>query len=180
MSIIEFISLGGTIAYILLALNILGFSIIFWKSWVIYKFNKKNAQQLTESIMNKVNSHCVDRHIIVDAVRTETDIAFSPLLKGLTTVENIATIAPMLGLLGTVIGIFNSFSVIASQGLDDPALFASGIKYALVTTVIGLIVAIPHIIGFNYLNFSIERSQEKVENEVMFHLNSCMLNSDHN
>ncbi len=88
----------------------------------------------------------------MESIRTEIALAFSPLQKGMTTIENIASISPLLGLLGTVFGIFNAFSVIAVSGLSDAGAFATGIKLALITTVIGLVVAIPHVIAFNVLS----------------------------
>ena len=102
----------------------------------------------------------------------------TPLTKGLTTVENIASISPMLGLLGTVVGIFNAFTVIAASGLDDPSAFATGIKFALVTTVLGLVVAIPHVIAFNYLNARMEQEQDEVENQVLLHLGKTLQERD--
>jgi biopolymer transport protein ExbB len=84
----------------------------------------------------------------------------------------------MLGLLGTVVGIFNAFTVIAASGLDDPSAFATGIKFALVTTVLGLVVAIPHVIAFNYLNARMEQEQDEVENQVLLHLGKTLQERD--
>ena len=73
------------------------------------------------------------------------------LENGLNTIKIIAAISPLLGLLGTVIGVLMSFSQMAKGGMGDPSSFANGISLALITTVGGLIVAIPHYIGHNYL-----------------------------
>ena len=85
----------------------------------------------------------------------------------------------MLGLLGTVFGIFNAFSVIAVSGLSDAGAFATGIKLALITTVIGLVVAIPHVISFNYLNARMESEQDNVENDVLLQLGRILKEKDH-
>ena len=73
------------------------------------------------------------------------------LTKGLRPLATIAQIAPLLGLLGTVTGMIIAFSEISQQGTGNPAALADGIGQALVTTAAGLIVAIPTLIGHNYL-----------------------------
>lgn len=73
------------------------------------------------------------------------------LSKGLRPLATIAQIAPLLGLLGTVTGMIIAFAEISQQGTGNPAALADGIGQALVTTAAGLIVAIPTLIGQNYL-----------------------------
>jgi biopolymer transport protein ExbB len=73
------------------------------------------------------------------------------LTQGLRSLATIAQIAPLLGLLGTVTGMIVAFSEISQQGTGNPAALADGIGQALVTTAAGLIVAIPVLIGQNYL-----------------------------
>lgn len=85
---------------------------------------------------------------------------------GMTSIKVIATTAPLLGLLGTVIGIYEAFQVIGSQGLSDPGQFASGISYALITTIVGLIVAIPHYIAHNYLSGELDSLEIEMEKHI--------------
>jgi biopolymer transport protein ExbB len=85
---------------------------------------------------------------------------------GMTTIKVIATTAPLLGLLGTVIGIYEAFQVISSTGLQDPGKFAAGISYALITTIVGLIVAIPHYIAHNYLSGELDALEITVEKHI--------------
>lgn len=74
------------------------------------------------------------------------------LSRGLRPLSTIAQIATLLGLLGTVTGMITAFNVISQQGgMGDPSKLAGGIGQALVTTAAGLIVAIPVVIGQNYL-----------------------------
>ncbi len=73
------------------------------------------------------------------------------LSRGLRPLATIAQIAPLLGLLGTVTGMIKAFAVIESSGLGNSAELAGGIGQALITTAAGLIVAIPALIGHNYL-----------------------------
>lgn len=86
---------------------------------------------------------------------------------GLNTVKIIAIISPLLGLLGTVIGILMAFTTISEQGLSDPSAFAGGISVALITTVGGLIVAIPHNIGYNYLIQLVDSIEITLELDIL-------------
>ena len=96
------------------------------------------------------------------------------LTKGLRSLGTIAQIAPLLGLLGTVTGMIVAFSEISQQGTGNPAALADGIGQALVTTAAGLIVAIPALIGYNYLSsrvdnilLEIERRREELMGNVV-------------
>jgi biopolymer transport protein ExbB len=88
------------------------------------------------------------------------------LERGLGIIKSIASIAPLLGLLGTVIGVLISFKEISKSGLDDPSVFASGISMALITTVVGLVVAIPHYLGYNFLIGILNRLEASLNKEV--------------
>lgn len=80
------------------------------------------------------------------------------LEKNMQILELIITIAPLLGLLGTVTGIISSFNVLGSlAGVSDPAALSLGIAEALITTAAGLIVAIPTQAMYTYLNGLVER-----------------------
>ncbi len=72
------------------------------------------------------------------------------LAHGLTWLAIIGTVSPLLGLLGTVVGVMNSFIGISAQGSANIAAVAPGIAEALITTVVGLAVAIPAVIAYNH------------------------------
>lgn len=72
------------------------------------------------------------------------------LERGLPVLATIAMVAPLLGFLGTVTGMINSFEALAAVGLNNPAAVASGISEALITTATGLIIAIPVQMIYNY------------------------------
>jgi biopolymer transport protein ExbB len=86
--------------------------------------------------------------------------------RGLSTIRIIASIAPLLGLLGTVIGVLTAFEAISQKGLGDPSIFAGGISLALITTVGGLIVAIPHYIGYNYLIGMLDKLEANLNTQM--------------
>ncbi len=79
------------------------------------------------------------------------------------TISTIATVAPMLGLLGTVTGMMKSFSALSQFGSSVQAQLAGGITEALITTALGLFVAIPAVIFYNYMVSMIERYVRDVE-----------------
>ena len=85
------------------------------------------------------------------------------LAKHLTILNTIGNITPLLGLLGTIIGMILAFESIASVGTGDPKVVADGISQALVTTASGLIVAIPTIVAYRYLARWAEASLEQME-----------------
>jgi biopolymer transport protein ExbB len=72
------------------------------------------------------------------------------LEKGLGLLETIAAIAPLMGLLGTVIGMIQVFAVIKDQGVGQTAALSGGISEALLTTVAGLFIGIPVLMAYNY------------------------------
>jgi biopolymer transport protein ExbB len=152
MRLFDYISQGGAIMYLLLLMNICGISILLWRFFVIKDFKKKlmaNSEELFASFSTDLN--ITDKVVKKELLEGEIGQRVHGLEYGLNILKIIASIAPLLGLLGTVLGIFTAFKVIAEQGLNDPSLFAGGISMALITTVGGLIVAIPHFIGYNYL-----------------------------
>ncbi len=88
------------------------------------------------------------REVLQDQGRQE----IRTLQKGLPILETTAAIAPLLGLLGTVIGMVQVFSVIQDQGVGQTAALSGGISQALLTTVAGLFIGIPVLIAFNYFS----------------------------
>jgi biopolymer transport protein ExbB len=93
--------------------------------------------------------------------------------RGLTTLSLIAELGPLLGLLGTVIGMVKLFQDVAQKGLGDPAMISRGIYEALTATMTGLGIAIPALIAYMYLRRRIEvlvLELERYTNEVLTRL----------
>ena len=78
-------------------------------------------------------------------------------------ISTVATVSPMLGLLGTVTGMMKSFSSLAKQGTSAQEMLAQGITEALITTALGLLVAIPSMIFYNYMVSKVEFYINEVE-----------------
>jgi biopolymer transport protein ExbB len=83
--------------------------------------------------------------------------------RGLSALDTIVTLAPLLGLLGTVTGMIHAFGLLGSQTLDTPAAITGGIAQALIATAFGLGIAITALIPFNYLNTQLENAREDIE-----------------
>ena len=77
--------------------------------------------------------------------------------------DTMITIAPLLGILGTVMGIIDSFDMLGTQGLETPQVVTVGIAQALITTATGLIIAIATVVPYNAFNARIERSARTIE-----------------
>jgi biopolymer transport protein ExbB len=79
----------------------------------------------------------------------------------------IASISPLLGLLGTVSGMIRTFNDITASGVGNPQVLAGGISEALVSTAAGLVVAIPAVIGYRFLRSRVESLVIQMEKEAM-------------
>ncbi len=77
--------------------------------------------------------------------------------------DTMITIAPLLGILGTVTGIIDCFDMLGTQGIENPQVVTVGIAQALITTASGLIIAIATVVPFNYFNSRIERAARVIE-----------------
>ena len=137
---------------------------MFWKLVVIALFKNKRENLVSEIIIfAKENSQEFKK----DSIENFINRKIRKLEFGLNTVKIIASIAPLLGLLGTVIGVLDSFDKKTKSGLGDPSIFSSGISVALITTIAGLIVAIPHYIGYNYIVGILDDIELKIQKEVL-------------
>lgn len=167
-TLLEYIHLGGYVMYILLFLNILGLSIIVCKFIQMFFEKRKVNRVLTDIISSskKEYTHRPIKELEEDIYnKTSKYLMFTEL--GMNTIKIIATISPILGLLGTVIGVLQSFETIASIGMSQGASsFAKGISLALITTIGGLSVALPHLIAYNYLEGSFRKLEGKYETEL--------------
>jgi biopolymer transport protein ExbB len=97
------------------------------------------------------------RDIMMERVQDTGRHVVHELERFLNSLGTIASISPLLGLLGTVAGIINAFNAIMLGGMGDPRMLAAGISQALITTAGGLAVAIPSFIAYRYLRGKVER-----------------------
>lgn len=97
------------------------------------------------------------------AMEAETEMVLQRMQRFMPVLDTMITVAPLLGILGTVLGIIGSFNMLGTEGIADPKLVTSGIAQALLTTAGGLIIAIVALIPYNYFNTRIDRAIHVIE-----------------
>jgi len=102
-----------------------------------------------------------------EAIAQEVVVQTSMLQRNLPTLATVASTAPYVGLLGTVLGILEAFHTIAVTGKTGASIVAGGISEALVTTALGLAVAIPAVMAYNYFNGVVNRISLIVETHAI-------------
>jgi len=168
LRIFDYIQEGGPIMYVLLVLNIIGVALMIAKFMLLMREQKLtsiNVASMQEGLKSKSGSLSGDA--LIELIKQEIQSYMQGLEKGINTIKIIAQIAPLLGLLGTVVGVLMAFKVISQTGMSNPANFAEGISVALITTVGGLIVAIPHFIAHSYLLGYLDQIESTLERELI-------------
>ncbi len=190
---LELVQAGGWLMYPILLSSVIAFAIIAERLWTlqrkkvipeklmpaIWKLLRDN--QLTEQHIVEIEqgsplgkvlaAGLVNRHLSREVVRESIEetgrFVAHDLERFINTLGTIANIAPLLGLLGTVIGMIKVFTAITTVGVGDPTLLAGGISEALITTAAGLSVAIPAVIFYRYLKRRIDELVVGMEQEAM-------------
>jgi len=113
-----------------------------------------------------INRH-QNRDVMKESIEDTGRHVVHELERYLNTLGTIAAITPLLGLLGTVIGMIKVFSTITTQGVGDPGALAGGISEALLTTAAGMSVAIPTLMFYRYFRGRVRMLVLKMEQEAM-------------
>jgi len=146
------------------------------KVWSLHKNNQLTNVQvdviressplgriLAAGLLNRMHS----REVMKESIEETGRQVVHELEHYLNTLGTIASISPLLGLLGTVIGMIEVFAAIVGAGVGNPAELAGGISKALITTATGLSVAIPAIIAHRYFSGLVERLVVSMEEEAL-------------
>ena len=153
-SLAERAAQGREVGYAIIFVGLIGIGLAFWKLWSLYVLGKAvraQAGSKTLDVRNplgrvlKVGEENFKKDIdTLELKLAEAIMAERPSIeRGIGAVRIISVVAPLAGLLGTVTGMIVTFQMITLYGTGDPKLMAGGISQALVTTVLGLLVAIP-------------------------------------
>lgn len=159
----ERVDQGGSVGYVIIAIGLIGLLIALERFIALFLVGNKVKRQLKTDVASDDNP--LGRVMLVKDQNKDADtetlelklseriLAEVPKLTSrLTMIKIISVVAPLIGLLGTVTGMINTFQAITLFGTGDPKLMAGGISQALVTTVLGLVVAIPMVFISTLLN----------------------------
>ena len=166
----ERINQGGFVGYLILLILLLGLTM----SGLRFKFLRDEKISIDSELSSgdlksgsplyEINEIISDSSLDQEKLENKIEAVLSnvePVYeKNLSTVKLLAAVAPLLGLLGTVIGMIETFQAITLFGTGDPKLMADGISQALVTTMLGLITAVPLLFMHNQLD---TRSREIIQ-----------------
>lgn len=148
---------GGIVGYCIIVLGFIGLFIAIWRLIGLSGDSRRVAAQLkrdtasTDNPLGRVlaayeSNRAADTETI-ELKLSEAALKEMPgLTKGLLFIKVVSAVAPLMGLLGTVTGMIKTFQVITLYGAGDPKMMAGGISQALMTTVLGLVVAIPMVL----------------------------------
>ena len=153
----ERVNQGGIVGYCIIALGIIGLLIAIWRWIALSSDGRKVTAQLKRDTASTDNplgrvlaAYESNRNADTETVELKLSEAalkeMPALTKGLLFIKVISVVAPLMGLLGTVTGMIKTFQVITLYGAGDPKMMAGGISQALMTTVLGLVVAIPMVL----------------------------------
>ncbi|MGD8311578.1 MAG: MotA/TolQ/ExbB proton channel family protein [Gammaproteobacteria bacterium] len=144
-----------------------------WRWEKVHQLNDENLRDLQASsplgailaagILNRQQSRDVMKESIEDTGRH----VVHELERYLNTLGTIAAITPLLGLLGTVIGMIKVFATITTQGVGNPGALAGGISEALLTTAAGMSVAIPTLMFYRYFRGKVRMLVLRMEQEAL-------------
>ena len=187
--VLNFLAKGGFIIYPLILCSIIGLSIAIEKGFtlrrkrviipeivsVIDNIRGPEDIGLATSICEKhkgafariirvgLDNRNLPREEIKESLNDQGRQEVFHLERGLVILETIAGIAPLLGLLGTVIGILKVFNVISNLGVGQARAMSGGISEALITTIVGLSIGIPAVVAYNYFSNKAERLVLEIE-----------------
>jgi len=175
-SLMERIAQGKTVGYVIISLGIFGLLMALWRLLVLATVGAKVSKQ-SKNLNNPTTDNPLGRVLSVgndggdietmELKLGESILRETPKLNAmLPLLKIIAVVAPLLGLLGTVTGMIVTFQAITLYGAGDPKLMAGGISTALVTTVLGLTVAIPMVFLHTLVNSRAKRLTQILQEEA--------------
>ena len=176
-SLLERINQGGIIGYIILAIGGITLLYAIYKYVMLYMMGREVEAQLASSTPNSNNplgrvlkvgaSHMKETIDRLELKLAEAIMAERPSIeRGISFVKIVSVVAPLAGLLGTVTGMIVTFQQITLFGTGDPKIMAGGISQALVTTVLGLVVAIPTTLAHSFLQSSARSVVDVLEEQA--------------
>lgn len=181
----EFFEAGGPVMWPLLLCSVVVLAVTLERLWYWSRLNLDKDQSDIETLLQGVEqgkSHSgeVDKKASwifymlavgagytgeagIKAMQAVSINLLKNMRRGMGVLDTMITISPMLGILGTVLGIIESFDMLGGAGVDDPKAVVSGIASALITTATGLSISVAAVFPYNYFNARIDEAQDKLE-----------------
>ncbi len=180
---------GGPVMFLILLASVVGLAVFIERLIYLQKV-KKNAAVVMERIREKLKGLRLDEAVAVcenypgpasniikagleassksreEIEKSMEDAAkyeIPRLQRNLPILATVVSISTLLGLLGTVLGMIMSSTVLSTQGMSNPSKLIAGIAQALITTAYGLIVAIPAVVGYNYIVAKVDNLITNIE-----------------
>ncbi len=185
---IELFQKGGPVMWWLLGLSFVSVTVIieralfFWKESLHHKpreiqkilsYVEKNKMQEAMQLAGRYRQDYIARTLyqglahrdqaLSRALETQAFNEMRLMKQYLPILDTAITAAPLLGILGTVVGIIGSFDALGTQGMSNPAAVTKGISEALITTAFGLIIAVGTLVPYNYFQSQFQRFVEELE-----------------
>jgi biopolymer transport protein ExbB len=191
---------GGPVMWPLLICSIIAVATALERLFFIIRERTRRQPKVVEDILQLVEHHDLDgaimsgrdsrdfiARVLISALSHRAESFSSAVLRaanrelkkfnrGLAVLDTIVTLAPLLGLLGTVTGMIHAFGLLGGRELDAPQAITGGISQALIATAFGLGIAITALIPFNYLNARLEEARHDIEDaatQLELHLDHC-------
>jgi biopolymer transport protein ExbB len=190
---VEIVKAGGWLMAPIILCAIIAMGIILERFWTLQQ-NRVMPEDLTSKVWGWIRKDALERHqietlhqgsplgqilaaglinrdrervVMKDSIEDTGRHVVHELERYLDTLGTVAAISPLLGLLGTVIGMVKVFAAITTHGVGNPTVLAGGISEALITTAAGLTVAIPALIGYRYYRNRVDTLVVDMEKEVI-------------
>jgi biopolymer transport protein ExbB len=178
---------GGPVMWPLLVTSIIAFSVVLERLFFIVRESVRRDPDAVERIFSEVEAGEDERAAVfsresedyvarvlayalvhrdqspASALTRAASRELNRFNRGLSILDTVITLAPLLGLLGTVTGMIRAFSLLGGQELGAPTAITGGIAEALIATAFGLLVAIIALIPFNFLNTKMEDARHQIE-----------------
>jgi biopolymer transport protein ExbB len=178
---------GGPLMWPMLLVSLVTFTVIFERVVVLYREKRRRQPEalrkmskeiakgniLGAAVTGEVSSDFVARCLSYALRHTESSFASAyqqqaarelrRFSRGTLLLDTVITLAPLMGLLGTVTGMIHAFGLMGANELEAPAAITGGIAEALIATAFGLGIAICALIPFNWLNSRVEEAQHELQ-----------------
>lgn len=184
MELLNILMKGGWMMIPIIACSLLAFTIsierlIYFKKFNASRFAPKMlslieqkkfadaltvAEQQSSPVLRVIASGVLQRVNHPTKAMEATAIAeLTKMKRGLPAMDTIITLGPLLGLLGTIIGMVDSFGIMSESGLGNPHAVTGGVAEALICTAAGIFVAVTTLIPYNFFIARMEQETEKIE-----------------